>query len=240
MRSIFLVGVLVVTFGPIALSGSSATLEIALVAASEASLQSLDEAIDEDAALIAETRGWTIDEAKAHLHAAAVIGEIALRVSIDRPDAFVGSELADAPRGAPRLLVKGPADSYLQDLVRRADIDIVLADNQPFSLAELVKRKDRVRTALMAMGYDSVAVGVNITGRGVLRAGAAFKAGAPLAVADALARLPEDLRGSVDLKLVPPKNTYSELTAFGGIRLESTVDNDAWCTGGWTVQRISD
>lgn len=219
--------------------GEGGGIDYALATVNSATRQTRAEAAQSDTALVAAARGWTVTEAKTHLHAAEIIGEIALAVSRERPGSFVGSAVAKDPTGNPILYLKGPVDDFVRALVLNADIPITVADNQPFSRDELDDRIVRVRDTLKAVGYDLVSVGANITRGGEITAAAAKTPGTP-SESDALSRLPEDLLGGVDLRIVAPPTENPELTSFGGMRTWQTTDPDNFCTSGWTVQRISD
>ena len=198
--------------------------------------QSPDEALAHDLALVAEAKGWTLAEAAADHLAADRIGEVAEAVARERPDIYVGAALAEEPGGAPRLYVKGPADAYVLDLVAASDIEIVVADNQPFSFDELEARKLRVHRALEAAGFRYIATSVNVTGRGVVPAGVTVEPGLPRTVADIVPLLPAGLRGSVQLTVHDQPNVHDE-AAFGGMWVRDDGVNE--CTSGWSVRNLN-
>ena len=198
--------------------------------------QSPDEALAHDLALVAEAKGWTLAEAAADHLAADRIGEVAEAVARERPDIYVGAALAEEPGGAPRLYVKGPADAYVLDLVAASDIEIVVADNQPFSFDELEARKLRVHRALEAAGFRYIAPSVNVTGRGVVPAGVTVERGLPRRVADIVPLLPAGLRGSVQLTVHDQPNVHDE-AAFGGMWVRDDGVNE--CTSGWSVRNLN-
>jgi hypothetical protein len=70
--------------------------------------QSPEEALEEDLALIAEARGWTIEEARASREAADAVGRVAVKLEAERPEIFVGSIVSDDPLGSPILLERRP------------------------------------------------------------------------------------------------------------------------------------
>ena len=227
--------------------------------------QSPDEALAHDLALVAEAKGWTLAEAAADHLAADRIGEVAEAVARERPDIYVGAALAEEPGGAPRLYVKGPADAYVLDLVAASDIEIVVADNQPFSFDELEARKLRVHRALEAAGFRYIAPSVNVTGRGVVPAGrdrlegvlavlqhqpargddagvgdgplpGLRRADRCLHVLDIVPLLPAGLRGSVQLTVHDQPNVHDE-AAFGGMWVRDDGVNE--CTSGWSVRNLN-
>lgn len=195
--------------------------------------QSPEEALAQDLGLVAKAKGWTVEEAAADHHAAERIGQIAERVAKERPSAYVGAALSEQPRGAPTLYIKGPADQFIQDLVRASDIEVVIADNQPFSFDELETRKLRVHHALEALGFRYVATSVNITGGGVIPAGVTLETGLPSRVEDVLAALPADVRSSVELT-INDAPIVTDDWAFGGMWVLDGGVNE--CTSGWSVK----
>jgi hypothetical protein len=95
-------------------------------------MQSREEAVAQDLSLIADSRGWTIEEAQMYFRSEQAIGRVAVEVSARRPDIFVGSALSRDPTGAPTLYIKGPSDPFIDDLLEAEDVEIVVADKQPF------------------------------------------------------------------------------------------------------------
>jgi hypothetical protein len=198
-------------------------------------VQSFEEALAQDLGLIADARGWTLQEARAYYRAEQAIGRIAEKVAAERPKAFVGSALSTDPDGPPTLFIKGPADQLIKDLVDAAGIGIMVADDQPFSFAELEERKIRVHRALQAQGFRYVVTGVNITGAGMLKASVTREPGLPTAVDAIVSALPADLRSSVELAVRDAPVVVDE-DSFGGMWLRDNGVNE--CTSGWTVQKV--
>jgi len=194
--------------------------------------QSAEDALAQDLSLIASAEGWTVPQAAAQHRAAEDIGAIAEQVSAARPDIFVGSALSDKPGGAPTLYVKGTADKFIRDLVDASEIEIVLADNQPFSFDELEARKLRVHHALEAQGFRQVVTGVNITGAGLIPAAVMMEPGLPLTSEEVVSALPDDLRSSVELTMSATP-IATDTTSFGGMQV--TKDGVNWATSGWSV-----
>lgn len=189
-----------------------------------------------DLIAIADARGWTLDEAAAQQRAADAVGAVATKVSIAHPEVFVGSAVADNPGGVPTLYIKGEVSSSILELLEATDIDIALADNQPFSFDELEERKVRVHRALEALGYRNVVTRVNIAGRGVIPAAVATEPGLPTQPAEILAAMPEDLRASIELSVEDPTG-FRDTTSFGGMWVRDDGANE--CTSGYTVRSLT-
>lgn len=168
--------------------------------AASPSIQTAEEALP-DLALVAQARGWTIDQAAAQHAAAEEVGAIAERIAAERPEIFIGSALSSEPDGPPALYVKGPADAFVRRLVADAGIEIRIVDNQPFSFEELEERSHRVHEALVALGFEEVTTGANITGGGTIPAAVLRTPGVTDDVAEILAALPSNLRDSVELTI---------------------------------------
>lgn len=200
----------------------------------EAKKQSPDEALAQDLGLVAEARGWTVEQAAADHYAAERIGQIADHVARELPKQFVGAALSEQPGGAPTLYIKGLADQLILDLVNASDIRIAIADSQPFSFDELEARKLRVHHALEDLGFRQVATSVNVTGGGIIPAGVTREPGLWRTVEEVVAMLPEDLRSSVHLTLSDAP-VVSDYQAFGGMRVTGDFGN---CTSGWSVKDI--
>ncbi len=160
-------------------------------------MQSSEDALTQDLALAAESRGWTIEEATAHYQAGEIAGPIAGRIAAERPHMFVGSALSPDPYGAPMIYIKGPADEFIRNLVAAAEIEIKIVDNQPFSRDELDERQLQVVRALQALGFQNLSAYSNFTG-GIIAA-VTLEPDLPSTVSEILALLPASLRDSVTL-----------------------------------------
>lgn len=197
--------------------------------------QSTEDALAQDLGLIAEARGWSLDEAAAYHRTEQAIGRVAVKVAAERPDAFVGSALSLEPEGAPTLYVKGAADKFIDDLVKTAGVEIVVAENQSFSLTELEDRQLRVHRALEAQGFRFVVTAADITRGGAIKATVTRESETATAVDVILSRVPADLRSSTELTIQDAPTVVDE-AAFGGMWVRDNGANE--CTSGWTVQRV--
>ena len=162
-------------------------------------VQSPREALAQDLALVAEARGWTIEEAVADRKAADIVGRIAVQVAAERPLVFVGAMLSPEPGGAPELYIKGSADEFVRGLVAGAEIEVKIVDGQPFSFDELEERSLRVHRALAALGFDEISTGSSVTGRGEIEAEVVRRSDLPSDASEIVLSLPIDLQASVVL-----------------------------------------
>src|SRR3972149_10856309 len=64
-------------------------------------VQSDEDALAQDLDLVAEARGWTVEEAAADHRAADIAGEIAGLIADERPEVYVGGVLSPNAGGAP-------------------------------------------------------------------------------------------------------------------------------------------
>ncbi len=194
--------------------------------------QSAEEAVAQDLRLVAQEKGWTIEQARADRAAADAVGRVAAALAVTRPDIFVGSVVADEPGGEPTLLVKGRADQFVHDLIAKEDLPIRLADRQPFSLSELQDRRLRVQRTLENLGYREIGISAGIQDAGKVEVLVRKKQGLPSRAGDVISLLPEELRASTTLELTDePVCVYEE--AFGGMLL--TRNGYAACTSGWSL-----
>lgn len=193
-----------------------------------------EQALAADLKTIAESRGWTIEQATAHHLAAVTVGEVAEQLATARPQIFVGSAVTDDPDSLPLLLVKGPADDFVRNLVSRATGPIQVVDNQPFSSEELKQRQALLYAELQTMGYEDVSVAFDIQREGQLVATARQQAPAPTSSADAIARLSETLRDNVDLLLIDTEIGHAT-NSRGGIHIFQNSAPGNYCSTGFTV-----
>jgi len=162
-------------------------------------LQSPEEALAQDLALIAEAQGWTLDEAEAHYRASEALDPITSRLAAERTDVFIGAALAEEPAEPPKIYIKGPADQTVHAIVAGAEVQIEIVDNQPYSRFELEDRKLRVVYALQDIGFTDVSAGYDIANRGQIEAGVVRQDGLPDHPDEILAALPPEVRESVTL-----------------------------------------
>lgn len=116
----------------------------------------------------------------------------------------------------------------------------MIADNQPYSFAELEGRKLRVYQALADLGFRWGAVAVNITGAGVIPATVTAEPDLPSSADDILELLPTDLRDTVRLT-IRPDVSVRDFSAFGGMWMRDLdLPEPDQCTSGWSVVANSD
>ena len=195
-------------------------------------LQTNEEALAQDLALVADAQGWTTAQAAAHHRSAEAVGAVAEQLAATRPDVFVGSALPTDPEGAPILYVKGVADPGVLALAATSPISVVVADGQPFSFDELEERKLIVHHALEAMGFLDIATGFELDGAGVITSAVTALPGLPRDPAIVTTALPASMRDSVRLT-VHDEDVVVDDHAFGGMRVSSATGG--LCTSGWSV-----
>ena len=195
-------------------------------------LQSPDEALAHDLALIAAARGWTVEQAEADFRAAAAVGRIAEQVAANRPDIFVGSVVSPGPGGPPALYIKDPADDFVRGLVAQGEIDVQIVDEQPYSFEELKERSMELHEGLQGQGFTNLSTGFDITAPEVIQATVTRRPGLPDAANEILSRLPLSVRDSVTLKVADVPVAVEE-HVMGGMQMRyDAVDR---CTSGWSV-----
>lgn len=159
-----------------------------------------EEALSCDLAAAAAGSGTTIEEEYARYRVSEILGEITSRIARERPEMFVGAALSDETVGPSTLYIKGPVDTFVLNLVEAADIEIVVADNQPYSFEELEERKTRVGAVLLDLGFTNFSIGFDIrTGR--IRGAVTIEEGLPVDPTEVIALLPADVRDAVDLTM---------------------------------------
>lgn len=197
---------------------------------------STEEALRNDLAAVAESNGWTSGEADAYYASEREVGVLAAELAAARPDIFVGSILADDPRGRPTLLIKGPADRATAALVGGASVGIILLDGQPYSFIELEARSEEVHARLLDLGFQDVATSFDITKQGRIDVVVTRQPGMTDDSASVLADLPGELRDSIDIQFSNAQLLRLEVGVWGGMWTIRSGIYD--CTSGWTVQKV--
>ena len=197
--------------------------------------QSEAEALAEDLKLVAEAKGWTIAEAKADRKAADVIGAIAEKLAVSRPDIFVGAVLSPDPGGSPSLYIKGAADQLVYDVVGSSDVYINIIDHQPFSRKDLEDRKLSVHQILAERGYKNIVTSFDFQSGGRINATVGRQRGLPEQAMKIKSGMPQHIKDKLDI-IVSDEDVAVDLSAFGGM---SVFVNDTFaCTSGWSVSDI--
>ncbi|MCH7229819.1 S1 family peptidase [Glycomyces sp. L485] len=186
------------------------------------------EALQEDLALTAKPRGWTLEEAEQQYRNAEIVGKLAEELAASQPDAFIGSELPDNPADPPILYLKGESPGWVASDAE--DLGIRIVDGQPYSFLELEEREIAVHRALSEQGIDQIASGFDLDGGGRIDV-TVYDAYAPAADV-LLTALPTELADDVELS-VADEPIADDLHAFGGARVRDDGVNE--CTSGWTV-----
>jgi hypothetical protein len=144
--------------------------------------------------------------------------------------------LSSKPGASPALYIKGPADEFVRSLVARADIDIEVVDNQPYSFEELELRKLEVHRALETQGFLYISTGLSITDGGRITAEVTRQSGLSDDTAVILSGLSPQLRASVGLTVSDAPIAADE-HAYGGMWVRDDGVNE--CTSGWSVWNIT-
>ena len=126
--------------------------------------QSNEEAFASD---LAESNGWTLEEAQAYEARTEAVGDVADQIAVERPEIFVGSAVGPEPYDPPRLYIKGPADEFVHSLVDAAPVEILVIDNEPYSSAELKERMALLSQELSSVGLDNFSLAAYIQQAGL-------------------------------------------------------------------------
>jgi hypothetical protein len=162
-----------------------------------------------DTALIAEGRGWTLEEAQLYRAKSEAAGEVSGRLYNERPDVFVGGAVGPEPSDAPRMYIKGVADEGVYEIVGEAPFEIRVIDGQPYSRIEIDERQSLLMQYIVALGFLNAGVGTDIQNEGLMEATIQRTAGAPDSVDEIFAALPAPLRERTRITLVDdPVFTY--------------------------------
>jgi len=181
-------------------------------------LQSPEEAAAQDLALIAESQGWTIEQAEAHNRAAEALDVITSRLTAERPGILVGSALSPDPGGPPTIYIKGPADDFVRELVASAGIEIEIVENEPYALNEIDERQQQVVRALQEWGFAGFSVYTDQES-GQIMVAVVRQTGLPDDPDEILAGLPAELRENVTMTFSggsPPDYDFGPLAVLEG------------------------
>ncbi len=110
---------------------------------------------------------------------------------------------------------------------------IEIVDNQPYSFAELEKRKLGVHQALARAGFEDIVTSFDFRKAGRIDAAVNSKAGLPNTRSAVRQVLPVALRDSVDLR-IQDEPVGIDFFAFGGMAVNDGGTFE--CTAGWSVQ----
>lgn len=200
--------------------------------AHEEEVQSPAQALRADLEAIAEANGWTLGEAEADHRAAETVGRISGLVAREEPNHYLGAAVGPTPHSEPRLYLKGAASAFVRALVRDADVDIRIVDEQPYSFAELEGRVVEVQQALLENGIADAAIAVDVTGAGRIPVRIRKTANTP-SKAEIRSMVPGHLRDDLDITL-DTEGSWEPDHAGGGMKTQ-TSPVAHFCTSGWSV-----
>lgn len=198
----------------------------------EPEVQSPGQALRADLETIAETNGWTLQEAETDHHASETIRSIAGRIAREEPEHYVGAAVGPDPDSRPRLYLKGSASAFARGLVEDADIDIRIVDEQPYSFYELGERVTRVQEALLEHGVQDASIAVDVMGAGRIPVRIRATDASP-SKAEIRAMIPADLRDDADITM-DTEGSWEPDHAGGGMKTQ-TSPVQFFCTSGWSV-----
>jgi hypothetical protein len=171
-------------------------------AAQSDAYQSDSDAYESDLESIAEARSWTLEEAQLYQDKSDAAGEVSERLSLERPDVFVGGAVGPEPSDAPRMYIKGVADDGVYEIVGAAPFEIRVIDRQPYSRVDIEQRQWLLANELLALGFLNFGIGTDIQREGLMEATVQRTEGAPGSVEELLAALPPSLRERISVTLV--------------------------------------
>ena len=191
-----------------------------------------------DIRLIAEARGWTIQEAKAQTRTTIKLGRLANHLATNNSDVYVGAELSESPGGIPTIYIKGSVNSDFHSLISTGGIDggVNIIDSQPYSLLELEEREQRVHSMLVDEGYQDIMSSFDIAREGHIDVVITYPAEADLAAktaSDLMGNISDDF-SSTDVTITFQHDPVGDdFTAYGGMTMRD--GGRAECTSGWSV-----
>jgi hypothetical protein len=164
--------------------------------------QNEEEVFASDLTAVAESHGWSLEEAQAYSAGIEAVGDVADRIAEEHPDILVGSAVGPEPYDPPRLYIKGPADEFVQALVDAASVEILIIDDQPYSNAELEERIVLLNQELLSFGFDNFSVAADIQQEGLLEATVQRTDGAPQTEDEIISLLSESIRNDVRITFI--------------------------------------
>lgn len=73
---------------------------------------------------------------------------VAVKLSTEHADVFVGSKFSDSPYGAPLVYIKGVASASVREIVASSEVAIRVSDGQPYSRDDLYWQRVAIHEAL--------------------------------------------------------------------------------------------
>jgi hypothetical protein len=185
-----------------------------------------------DLGLVAQARGWTLEQAVAHRAMSDRFGQIQERLAIDRPGLYAGAMLSDLPDGTPTLYIKGAADEFVRELVDSAGFSVEVIEGRPFSWRELEARSIALNRRLAGLGFRDIVTSFDESTSTVEAVMKRVPAMGAVRAEQVLGRLPAEFRRGVRLGLVDEDIAVDE-HAYGGMWMRDDGVNE--CTSGWAV-----
>jgi len=188
-----------------------------------------EEAAASDRADAARDSGLSLDEVDAHLKKSADL-KAATR-GIRKTDIWVGATVGRGSADRPTVYLKGEAPEAALQAIAASETEIRVVDHQPYSLPELLDRKERLMSEVRTLGFKDASAYFDIKQEGQLFVTARRQAFGPKTAEELKARLSLEFQ-SIELRMIDEPVDRPD-TVVGGTALSS---NSGGCTAGFTVQ----
>lgn len=228
----------VATAGASAITGASGSAGTPDVGDPSDSIRhvSPEEAAETDLRLVAEAKGWTLEEARHDRETADQLGDLQEVLIAEHGDAYAGGYLSDEPTSPPTLRFVGAVSVKAQEAIDASDLEPNIETKAKFTLAQLRESTIQAIETLAARGFEEAIAGVDE------RAGRVY-----LTVRDRHNRetahsirqaLPDAVRPVVSTVEVRGGSIIQPAHTRGGNWMADDGTNE--CTSGWSVRRLSD
>ena len=181
-----------------------------------------EEALLNDANLIADANDWSADETLQLLQHQDTAGELAAQIADVYPTVFAGAILAGEPGAASVIRFKGTTPEAAMDLILSSSVPVQVEDGMPFSSLELRDMTVQAVEILAANGFEEV--GGTVTGDGTIDV---------VVRGDGDIVLPDELQEVVDV-IVHDEPVLKLGRTRGGAR----VIGEGGCTSGFNVRQL--
>lgn len=114
-----------------------------------------------DLALIADSHGWTLDEARERARTAELAGPLQAGLRQDFPDDFAGAFLGDDPTGPPTFMFAGVVPPGAAVRLATSGLHPNVMEGVGHSLARLEEDMLKAADTLRAHGYESLVSAVD-------------------------------------------------------------------------------
>lgn len=185
-----------------------------------------------DLTAVAESKGWTVAQAREDRRKADMLGQLQSDLVADHADVFAGAWLSPDPDGNPTLVFTGEVPADAQSRIRQSGLNPTIQTDASHTIVDLKDLASQTTSDLANRGHRSASVGVDVRANGLNIK--AERRGNSENADRVRQELPARARAAARAVEVVDEQVVNLAHTRGGAWVTDDGANE--CTSGWSVQ----